>query len=335
MAKKTPLAPAEDPVLFDPLKQPAPPQMTMVRITGGVFQMGTKDPHPHFTDAPEHEVEIAPFLIDETEVTNAQFAEFVKATGYVTVAEQKPSLESIRAGLPAGAPDPAPETLVPGSLVFIGSIGPVPNDVAEWWQWTPGACWKHPEGPGSDLRERMNHPVVHVCWKDAKAYADWAGKRLPTEAEWEFAARAGFARKKYVWGDEPPGEEEKWRCNIWQGSFPWQNTINDGHFHTAPVKCYPPNAFGLYDVAGNVWEWCSDWYRPDYYLAGPRLNPAGPDASFDPMERNPQLPKRVQRGGSFLCSDSFCSKYKPYGRGKGDVDSGLSHLGFRCAKDAK
>jgi formylglycine-generating enzyme len=320
---------------FDPLAEPAPPPMVMVRIPAGVFHMGTNDSNPHFADAPEHEVEVSSFFMDETEVTNAQFAQFVKATGYITLAEQKPTLESIRAGLPPGAPDPEPGQLVPGSLVFTPPEGPVPNHHSHWWQWVPGASWKHPEGPGSDIRDRMNHPVVHVSWKDAQAYAKWAGKRLPTEAEWEFAARGGLAGAKYVWGDDAPDEGGKWRCNIFQGAFPWKNTLDDGYPRTCPVKSFPPNGYGLYEVAGNVWEWCGDWYRPDYYTESPRRNPTGPDSSFDPSEPNPLVPKRVTRGGSFLCSDGFCSRYKPYGRGKDEVDSGQSHVGFRCVKDAK
>jgi len=327
--------PSPDSPLGPQPRPDGPAPFGMVWIPGGAFRMGTDEPHPHFRDAPIHEVELGGFWMDETEVTNAQFAAFVEATQYVTVAEQKPTLESIRAGLAPGSPDPPPEVLVPGSLVFTPpSARPRdPDDVRVRWKWTPGACWKYPEGPGSDIKDRMNHPVVHVCWKDAMAYAKWAGKRLPTEAEWEFAARGGLDGKKYVWGDEAPVTDGKWRCNIWQGEFPWKNTLEDGYLRTAPMRSYSPNGYGLYDMAGNVWEWCSDWYRPDSYVTGPRRNPTGPDSSFDPTEANPLMPKRVQRGGSFLCSDEFCSRYKPYGRGKGDVDSGASHVGFRCVKD--
>jgi formylglycine-generating enzyme required for sulfatase activity len=180
----------------------------------------------------------------------------------------------------------------------------------------------------------MNHPVVHVCWTDAVAYCQWTRKRLPTEAEWEFAARGGLDHAMYAWGNEAPSDGPKWRCNIWQGRL-WLNSLADGYLRTAPVKTFPPNGYGLYEVAGNVWEWCADWYHPGYYLASRRRDPMGPERSFDPEERNPLLPKRVQRGGSFLCSDQFCSRYKPYGRGKGDVNTGQSHVGFRCVKDAK
>ena len=317
---------------------PAPPGM--VWIPGGKFIMGTADTNPRFFDAhPEHEVEIDGFWMDETEVTNAQFAEFVKATGYVTVAERKPTREQILANLLPGTPPPPEELLVPGSLVFHTTPQPVPwDDEARWTIWTPGACWKHPEGPGSDIADRMDHPVVHVCWKDAVAYSEWAGKRLPTEAEWERAARGGLDRKKYVWGDEPPDAGGRWRCNIWQGEFPHKNTLADGFLRTCPVKSFPPNGYGLYEMAGNVWEWCADWYQPNYYENSPRRNPPGPRSSYDPRVRageNPYMPKRVMRGGSFLCSDGFCSRYRPCGRGEGDIDTSSSHVGFRCVKDAR
>jgi formylglycine-generating enzyme required for sulfatase activity len=314
----------------------------MVWIPGGTFTMGTDDTNPRFFDAhPRHEVEIAGFWMDETEVTNEQFAKFVEATGYVTVAEQKPSLEQLMSTLAPGTPPPDPELLVPGSLVFQPTGGPVPwNEEHHWTKWTPGACWKHPEGPGSDIKDRMNHPVVHVCWKDADAYAKWAGKRLPTEAEWERAARGGLPNAKYAWGDEPPSEGGKWRCNIWQSEteFPYKNSLGDGYLRTAPARSYPPNGYGLYDTAGNVWEWCADWYHPAYYDKSPKVNPQGPESSFDPRVRegeNPMMPKRVMRGGSFLCSDGFCARYKPYGRGEGDIYTSQSHVGFRCAKDKR
>jgi sulfatase modifying factor 1 len=309
----------------------------MVWIPRGKFTMGTDDTNPLFADAlPRHEIQIEGYWLDETEVTNARFAEFVKATGYVTVAEQVPTMEAMIAGRAAHLPPPDPAELVAAALVYTPPDGPVPlNDPRHWWAWVPGACWKHPEGPGTGINGRMDHPVVHVCWKDAAAYAEWAGKRLPTEAEWERAARGGLAGKPYAWGDEPPGAGGTWRCNIFQGQFPWRNLAEDGHPRTAPVKSYPPNPYGLYDMAGNVWEWCADWYTPDYYHSSPAKNPKGPERSYDPSRsnvENPFMPKRVQRGGSFLCSDGFCSRYKPYGRGKGDVDTGQSHVGFRCAK---
>lgn len=293
----------------------------MVWIPAGSFVMG--DPDQSFQDTtPLHRVHVDGFWMDRTEVTNTQFARFVAATGYVTVAERKPD--------PKDFPGAKVDDLVPGSQVFT----PPREDTSlanpyVWWRYVPGASWRHPEGPGSNLVGRQNHPVVHICWYDAIAYAKWAGKRLPTEAEWEYAARGGLDRKRYCWGDEllPGG---KWQANIWQGRFPRENTRLDGFAGTAPVASFPPNGYGLHDMAGNVWEWCSDFYRPDYYAVSPERNPQGPDSSFDPVE--PNISKRVQRGGSFLCSDSYCVRYRPGTRGKGDMDSGTSHAGFRCVR---
>lgn len=320
-----------------PSPSPGPAPADMVWVPGGTYWMGTAEGGKLFADAaPVHRVSVNGFWMDEHEVTNAEFARFVAETGYVTVAERKPTRESIQRGLPEGAPPPTDDQLVAGSLVFTPPAGAVPWDnPGDWWQWVPGACWKQPEGPGTDTNGREDHPVVHVAWEDAAAYAAWAGKRLPTEAEWEFAARGGLDRKKYVWGDEEPEAGGTHRCNKWQGEFPHQNTAADGHPRTAPVGSFPANGYGLHDMAGNVWEWCADWYRPDYYEKSPKLNPEGPQSSYDPSEPNPNLPKRVQRGGSFLCSDEFCSRYRPAGRGKGDVETGLSHLGFRCVKDVE
>lgn len=304
----------------------------MVWIPGGKFTMGSKN-EEKFADATHlHEVELDGFWMDQTEVTNAQFAEFVKATGYKTVAEQKPKWEEIKKLVPPGTPKPPDDVLVPGSLVFTPPPVAVPlNNHTVWWRWEPGADWRHPEGPKSNIQGRENHPVVHVCWEDAAAYAKWAKKRLPTEAEWEYAARGGLEGKRYVWGDEML-PKNKWQANIWQGKFPVENKKTDGFPRTAPVASYPPNGFGLFDVSGNVWEWCHDWYRPDYYKNSPKKNPQGPEDSFDPQE--PLVPKRVQRGGSFLCSDQYCIRYLPAGRGKGDAKSGSSHIGFRCARSA-
>jgi formylglycine-generating enzyme len=290
----------------------------MVWIPGGRFYMGTDD--PRFPDArPVHEVEVDGFWMDATEVTNAEFARFVRETGYVTVAERQPD--------PKDFPNASKEQLVPFSPVFSTALAERGG-----WELVPGACWHAPEGPGSTIKGREDHPVVHVCWLDAVAYARWAGKRLPTEAEWEYAARGGLDRKRFVWGDEErPGG--KWQANIWQGRFPFENTAEDGFAGTAPVASFPPNGYGLYDMAGNVWEWCADWYRPDYYKNSPRKNPPGPADSYDPQE--PGAPKRVQRGGSFLCSEDFCSRYLPGTRGKGEVKSGGCHIGFRCVRSAK
>jgi formylglycine-generating enzyme len=301
---------------------PAPAGMTL--IPGGTFEMGTDE--PSFPDAPRHGVTVSPFYLDTTEVTNDQFALFVKATGYVTLAEKKVDPLQVP-GL-----DPAklrPEDLEPFSTVFVAPREAVPlNDVRLWWRAVRGADWRHPEGADSSIAGRGDHPVVHVAYEDATAYAAWAGKRLPTEAEWEFAARGGLDRKVYAWGDDlrPNG---RWMANIWQGRFPNENLRDDGHYGTAPVGSFPPNGYGLRDIAGNVWEWCSDWYRADYFAASPSRNPKGPDTSLDPDE--PGIPKRVQRGGSYLCSDLYCLRYKVGTRGKGESPTG--NVGFRCARD--
>ena len=305
---------------------PGPAPDGMAWVPGGAFWMGDAG----FSDAPVHRVEVDGFWMDKTEVTNGQFARFVAATGYVTVAERAPDWEEMKKQLPPGTPRPPDDVLVAGSLVFTPPPGRVPlEEHYRWWRYVPGADWRHPDGPGSTIEGKDNLPVVHVCHDDAVAYAKWAGKRLPTEAEWEFAARGGLDRKPYAWGDEQKSGG-RWMANIWQGRFPGENTAEDGFPLAAPVASFPPNAFGLHDMAGNVWEWCADWYRNDYYAASPPRNPQGPPDSFDPAE--PGIPKRVQRGGSFLCSDLYCVRYKPGTRGKGEVTSGLSHVGFRCVK---
>lgn len=293
----------------------------MVWIPEGEFEMGSKTGPP---DArPVHPVSVDGFWMDETEVTNAQFAEFVEATGYVTVAERKPDAKDF--------PQAPPEMLVPGAIVFTPASHAVSLDNAlQWWRWQPGASWRHPEGPGSSIQGRDSHPVVQVAWEDAAAYAKWAGKRLPTEAEWERAARGGVEQKIYVWGNDkhPKG---KWMANVWSGSFPVQNTKEDGYAYSAPVKSFPPNAYGLYDMSGNVWEWTADWYRPDYYARAPKDNPKGPSDSLDPEE--PGIPKKVTRGGSFLCTDEYCIGYQPGIRSKTSPDSALQHTGFRCVSE--
>ncbi len=291
----------------------------MVWVAGGRFWRGASEE----ADAqPIREVEVDGFWIDRTEVTNAEFARFVAATGYVTVAEQVPD--------PRQYPGADPAALRAGSIVFTPPEHSVDlNQPLSWWSYIPAADWKHPAGPGSSIDGRGNFPVVQVCWDDAMAYARWAHKRLPTEAEWEYAARGGINQAPYVWGNDlKPGGQ--WPANIWQGRFPTQNTGDDGFAATAPVGSFAPNGFGLYDMAGNVWEWCSDWYRPDSYAAAPERNPGGPSSSFDPDE--PGIPKRVQRGGSFLCSDEYCVRYRPGTRGKGEPGSAASHTGFRCVR---
>jgi len=320
---------ASQPPLINAEGAPVPAPEGMIWIPGGEFSMGCED--AAMRDArPFHRVAIDGFWMDLTEVTNEEFARFVKATGYVTVAERKPDTKSF-----PGAP---PENLVPGSVVFSPPDTKVPlDDHYVWWRYVAGASWRHPSGPGSDLRGKERNPVVHIAYEDADAYAKWAGKRLPTEAEFEFAARGGLDRKRFVWGDEfkPNG---KFQANTFQGHFPNQNTGEDGFVTTSPVGAFPANGFGLFDMAGNVWEWTSDWYRPDYYrmLAETKQvarNPQGPADSLDPSE--PGVAKRVQKGGSFLCTDEYCTRYMPGARGKGEPDSGTNHLGFRCARSAR
>jgi formylglycine-generating enzyme required for sulfatase activity len=291
----------------------------MVWIPGGEFWMGSTA----FEDAqPVHRVHVGGFWMDKTEVTNEQFARFVKATGYRTVAEKQPD--------PKEFPDIPKDKLKPFSIVF---KQPAPDALIDlknhlsWWELNYGASWKHPEGPGSNLKARESHPVVHVCWHDAIAYCKWAKKRLPTEAEWEFAARGGLDRKKYGWGDELT-PKKKWQCNIWQGNFPLQNTREDGFERAAPVGSFPVNGYGLADMAGNVWEWCHDWYDAETYTKEARRNPKGPATSGDAIE-----PKRAQRGGSFLCADNFFAGYDAGARGKGEPSSAGNHNGFRCVRD--
>jgi formylglycine-generating enzyme required for sulfatase activity len=296
----------------------------MVWIPAGQFQMGSDD--PAFMDAqPVHQVSVNGFWMDEHEVTNAEFARFIKATGYVTIAEKPLD--------PADYPNVPKENLVIGSPVFAPPENEVSlEDPGQWWRYVAGANWYHPQGPSSSIMNKPNDPVVQVCYEDAIAYAKWAGKRLPTEAEWEFAARAGTTNKKYYWGEElkPAG---KWMANIFQGNFPNKNFLEDGFEFLAPVKSFPPNAYGLYDMEGNVWEWCNDLYRPDYYQNSPKENPQGPNDSYDPDE--PNTIKRVVRGGSFLCSDQYCIRYKAGSRGRGEIKSASNNLGFRCVKDGK
>jgi formylglycine-generating enzyme required for sulfatase activity len=309
----------------------------MVWIPGGEFSMGARaesDAHcglPGVTrDAlPVHRVSVDGFWMDATELTNEQFAQFVAATGYVTVAERTPTA--------AEFPDAPPENLVAGSLVFSPTPNSVPlDDHYRWWRYEKGASWRHPEGPASSIENRARHPVVHLSYEDAAAYADWAGKRLPTEAEWEFAARGGLSGRLYAWGDElrPQG---KAAANTYQGRFPVRDTGEDGFASLAPVASFAPNGYGLYDVGGNAWEWVSDWYRPDYYSTlaaqgGVARNPRGPESSFDPVE--PGARKRVQRGGSFLCTDQYCTRYMVGTRGRGEVSTGSNHVGVRLVRDA-
>jgi len=313
--------------------EPAPEGM--VWIPGGEFSMGAQDP-TDMRDAvgmqatedsrPVHRAYVDGFWMDATEVTNAQFAGFVKATGYVTVAERTPRAEDF--------PGAKQEILVPGSAMFSPPSHPVPlNNEYEWWSYLPGANWRHPSGPASSLQGKERWPVVHVAYEDALAYARWAGKRLPTEAEWEFAARGGLTGQVFPWGNTFKNGA-RWMANSHQGHFPDHDSGADAFPGIAPVAQFPANGYGLHDVAGNVWEWVSDWYRPDYYgqlaAGGVARNPQGPTDSFDPAE--PGVKKRVHRGGSFLCTDQFCSRYMVGTRGKGEISTGTNHLGFRCAQ---
>ena len=320
---------------------PGPAPAGMVWIPGGEFSMGSKDPRgdlcggnePMADARPVHRVHVDGFWMDRTEVTNADFARFVAATHYVTVAERPLSAADFP-GVPA-------DKLVPGSIVFSPPAQAVPLDNAlRWWAWMPGATWRHPEGPESNLQGRDQHPVVHVAFEDAAAYAAWTGKGLPTEAQWEFAARGGRSGELYAWGNDLyPGDRKM--ANIWEGPFPYKNSAADGFAGVAPVASFPANGYGLHDVAGNVWEWCTDWFAPDTYAKRFSGNgtvvrsPVGPErsASHDPGE--PGVSKRVQRGGSFLCTDQYCTRYMVGTRGKSAPDTGSNHAGFRCIRSAK
>lgn len=308
----------------------------MVLIKNGSFMMGGDNSEASADELPKHEVEVSSFWIDVTEVTNAEFQKFVKATHYITTAEKIPDWDEMKKSLPPGTPKPPDSMLVAASLVFHPTSGPVNlNDYSQWWRWVKGADWKHPEGPGSNIIGKENYPVVQVSWYDAMAYCKWAGKRLPTEAEWEFAARGGLENHIYPWGNEPINVGNA-KANSWGGKFPYFNDDKDGFVGVAPVKSYKPNRYGLYDMAGNVWEWCSDWYDADYYQSfgnAVAINPKGPRKSNDPMD--PYAAKKCLRGGSFLCNDAYCSGYRIARRMKSSPDTGLEHTGFRCVKDSK
>lgn len=305
----------------------------MVWIAGGEFTMGSDDELSRFNERPPHPVKVDGFWMDQTPVTNAQFQEFVEATGYVTIAERAPEWEELRKTLPPGTPRPDDSLLVPGSMVFTPSTGPVDlRNMSAFWTWTPGADWRQPEGPGSDLKGRENHPVVQVAWDDAAACAEWAGKRLPTEAEWEFAARGGRQGSRYFWGDEFL-QDGQWMANTWTGDFPYRNTVEDGYRGTAPVKSFPANGYGLYGMAGNVWNWVTDLYRPDTFQKRLSeefcINPTGPVAHAD---GSPLQMQRVVKGGSFLCHPDYCASYRPSARRGLPADTGMSHVGFRCVR---
>jgi formylglycine-generating enzyme required for sulfatase activity len=298
----------------------------MIWIEGGTFRMGSEDFYPE--EAPAREVRVGGFWIEPYTVTNTEFSKFVRKTGYVTVAERDLN--------PADFPGAPAENLVPGSLVFHMTSGPVNlRDYSQWWSWTPGACWKHPEGPGSSIDARPDHPVVHVAYEDAESYASWAGRRLPTEAEWEFASRGGLDSKRFVWGDQME-PDNKPAANTWQGDFPWRSTARHGP-GTMPVGKFAPNGYGLYDMAGNVWEWTSDWFVRDRTTVQSPCCAGGEDArerSYDPCQPKVRIPRKVLKGGSFLCSPSYCLRFRPAARSPQMVDTGMSHLGFRCVRGA-
>lgn len=310
-----------------PHVESAPSSSDLVWIAPGSFLMGSASHYPE--EAPVHRVDVDGFWMSRFAVTNAEFARFVEETGYVTVAERPLD--------PADFPGAPAENLVPGSLVFARTTGPVDlRHLSQWWTWTPGACWLHPTGPGSSVADTHDHPVVHIAYEDAEAYATWACRELPTEAEWERAARGGLEEAAFVWGDEqfPDGRP---LANWWQGEFPWRNALEDGYEGTAPVGAFPANGFGLHEMAGNVWEWTSDWYsaahpenaeKPCCVPTNPRGGPV--EESYDPAQPQFKIPRKVIKGGSFLCADTYCQRYRPAARRPQMIDTGMSHIGFRC-----
>ncbi len=311
----------------------------MVYIPGGDFIMGSVAQYAESDEGPELHVKLDPFFMDETEVTNAEYSEFVKATGYVTIAERPIDWEQIKKDLPSGTTKPHDSILQPGSMIFSPPNYAVNlNDFSQWWGWVIATDWKHPQGPDSNIDGKDNYPVVHIAYQDAVAYCDWKGTRLPTEAEWEFASRGkGGYYSQFTWGDELI-PQNTYLANFFQGDFPYNNTLDDGFETSAPIKSFPANSYGLYDMIGNVWEWSSDWYRPDtkkqYLVNASKLciNPQGPDSSYDPND--PYVAKkRVIKGGSFLCSDQYCSNYRSSSRMASSIDSGQNHLGFRTVKN--
>jgi len=303
----------------------SPPAEDVVWIPGGTFRMGSDDHYPE--EAPAHKVTVGGFWMDRYAVTNAQFKRFVEATGHVTLAE--------RPANPDDYPNAKPELLAPSSVLFKKASGPVDlSNHYNWWIYVPGADWRHPRGPASNIRKLMDHPVVHVAFEDAEAYAKWAGRELPTEAEWEFAARGGLEGAEFSWGDEyMPGGKPM--ANTWQGEFPWQNLCKDGYEWTAPVGSFPANGYGLYEMAGNVWEWTTDWYQEHGKIKHACCtidNPRGgePEQSYDPRTPDIKIPRKVMKGGSYLCAPNYCRRYRPAARMAQAIDTSTCHLGFRC-----
>ena len=319
----------------------------MVWIPGGTFTMGGQmeefmndwpiSAQSRYDERPLITIQLDGFWMSKTPITNAEFKAFVDATGYITTAEKAPLMEDIMKSLPPESPPPPKELLVPASLVFAKPKAKISlRDPYAWWRWERNANWRNPEGLQSSIENRMDHPVVHVSYYDAIAYAEWKGMNLPTEAQWEYAARSNKDQEAFIWGDEPLSENSR-MINIWQGDFPNQNLKTDGYITTSPVNHYKPNDFGLYDMAGNVWEWVADWYHDQAYAIqkekASNLNPTGPSISFDPNE--PFIKKRVIRGGSFLCNDAYCSGYRPAARMKNSPDTSSNHMGFRVVKNMK
>ncbi len=306
----------------------------MIWIPAGTFKQGAvaQDKIAMAHEKPQHDVSVDGFFMDITEVTNAQFSKFVEETGYITVAERDIDWEEMKKQLPEGTPKPHDSILQPGSLLFKKTKTSVPNlyDFSQWWQWSIGANWKHPIGKNSSIEGKDDHPVVHISYEDAIAYCDWAGRRLPTEAEWEHAARANKKNTTYFWGDDLTKLSQN--ANSWEGEFPVFNTLEDGFERSAPVKSYPANAFGLFDMAGNVWEWTSDWYNVNYYSElvssnKPIINPKGASEAYNPT--NPYLEEKIIKGGSFLCSYTYCASYRISSRMGSSLDSSSEHIGFR------
>ena len=307
----------------------AAPFPGMVWVPGGTFLMGSDDFYPE--ERPQHPASVSAFWMDRCPVTNQEFARFVEATGYVTVAERPPRAEDY--------PGADPAMLVPGSLVFQRTKGPVDlRDWRHWWRWTPGACWRKPKGAGTSIKDLGRHPVVHVAYEDIEAFAHWAGKQIPTEAEWERAARGGLDGAAFTWGDEPE-PAGRILANTWQGEFPWQNTLRDRYYGTSPVGTYAANGYDLCDMAGNVWEWTSDWYATRHRAEEPTqcaCTPSSPrgcapeEESYDPGQPAIRIPRKVLKGGSHLCAPNYCLRYRPAARSPQMIDTGMSHIGFRC-----